>query len=400
MSRPRATALARWTGLALLSLAPTVRAADEAVRLAIEREDYTSAAALLRDRLERAPDDETAQFGLARVLAWSGDYAQAIAIYETLVAQHPDNVDYAFGHAQALLWSGSENAALEELERARRLAPDYEAVWRLEFALLRQRGANEQARLEALGPEAERRFPQGDWWSPVGTAAGTTELTVSRVVQSLSNGTPDWHTTLIRVSREKPSGAGFSGSMQREQRFGASDTAAGFEARFSATPVWTTGLDLEFSPDADFMAQTTIAGWASRPVSSAWETVIRARHRRYDSAEVTSGAATAARYVGDFRAAYTLNLARLNGDATSLAHVVTLNYYRSEALELDLTLSRGEEAEAVSPGAVLQTDIRAVTLGARHRLGGNWRLEWWLGTQRQGELYRRKYVGVSIAAGL
>lgn len=386
-----------------LAAGPRVLAATDAITDAIEREDFATAEALLRAELGEAPDDESLRFELARVLAWAGNYTAALAEYDALATARPGNVDYALGRAQTYGWAGRDAAALAEIERARGLAPDYEAVWQLQFSLLRRGGSALRERLDALRPEAAMRFPESDWWREQPLAepiAARTELSVTGEHQSLSTNVDDWNSLAARVTRLRSSGESYYGAVQVDERFGGSDTVLAGGFSLAATPEWTTGVDLALGPDAEFLPETALAGWASRPLANAWETTLRLRYRSYSSAVVTSAAGTAARYFGNFRAAYTLDFARLRGEETSLARIAALSYYHSDRVQLDLTLASGEEAEAIAPGNVLRTDVSAVTIGTRLRISERWQINAWLGTQRQGDLYRRKFLGVSLATGL
>jgi YaiO family outer membrane protein len=107
-----------------------------------------------------------------------------------------------------------------------------------------------------------------------------------------------------------------------------------------------------------------------------------------------------ARYFGDFRVAYAVDFARLRGDSTTAAHSAAVTYYASARTQLTANIAVGEEAEAVAPGLVLRTDVRAVSVGGRHALDARWGASWWFGSHRQGDLYRRRYVGVSVSRGL
>jgi YaiO family outer membrane protein len=376
--------------------------ADANVDRAIERSDYATASQYLRAELDRSPGDEAARFKLAQVLAWSRDYGGAIAEYDTLIDARPRNVDYIFGKAQALSWDRRDAEALTELERARSLAPDYEDVWRLELAIL-ERG-DDAGRRDQLRDAAARRFPQARWWQATerpasGPAAPALKLTAGTVHEALSTSAPDWQRLFVEVDRRRDAG-GLHAGVGRDERFGLRDVTLDGGADWRISARWSTGVDLALGPDADFMPRTAASMWALRSLRDGWETEFRVGHRTYGEASVTSTGLGFSRYFGDFRAAYRVDFAELDGATTSAAQSVTLNYYRSPRTDFRLTFVTGQEAEAVGPGAVLRTDVSGFSAGARHPLGERFGLSWWLGSQRQGTLYRRKYVGVSLTAGL
>jgi YaiO family outer membrane protein len=387
---------------ALWSLAGATYAADADVARAIERHDYAAASHYLRAELEGSPDDEAARFKLAQVLAWSKDYGDAIAEYDTLIAARPDNVDYIFGKAQTLSWDRRDAEALTELERARSLAPDYEDVWRLELAVL-ERG-NDVVRRNQLRDDAARRFPQARWWQAAerpadDRAAPVTQLTTGTVRETLSTNAPDWQRLFVQVDHRRAAG-GVHGGVSRDERFGLRDVTLDGGADWRISARWSTGVDLAFGSDTAFMPRTAASAWALRSLQDGWETEFRLARRTYSEAHVTSAGLGFSRYFGDFRAAYRVDFAELDGATTSAAQSVTLNYYRSPRTDFRLTFVTGQEADAVGPGAVLRTDISGFSAGARHPLGERFGLSWWLGSQRQGTLYRRKYVGISFTAGL
>lgn len=135
-----------------------------AARAAVERRDFIEAERALIDRLSLAPEDAEARYLLARVLAWQGRHEHALAEFERLLANEPANSDYLLGEAQALVWKGEPERALPLLAKARRLAPQYEDVWRAQIAALvalGDAGRLRQARL--IRAEARRRFPQSSW---------------------------------------------------------------------------------------------------------------------------------------------------------------------------------------------------------------------------------------------
>ncbi|MDX1500339.1 MAG: YaiO family outer membrane beta-barrel protein, partial [Woeseiaceae bacterium] len=66
-------------------------------------------------------------------------------------------------------------------------------------------------------------------------------------------------------------------------------------------------------------------------------------------------------------------------------------------LGLGVAWTEGREAEAVAAGTVLETDVSGITVTGRHGLGRRWTVDWWLGTQEQGDFYRRRYAGLALA---
>jgi YaiO family outer membrane protein len=381
--------------------ANAIAPAEDPLAVALERQDFTTAIALLRARLEVSPADAELKFALARALAWSGDYAAAVAEYDDLQTAYPDNADYAFGRAQTLAWAGRPEAALQELEHARTLAPDYEDVWRLEHALLARRGDTDP-RLQSLRKQAARRFPAATWWhetAPVGSARASLRFTAGTVQESLSTAVPDWGSEFVNVSRRGESG-GFYASVSREKRFAASDTVVAGGVDWRASERWTLGLDLGLGPGADFMPRRSAGVWALRAWPRAFETQFRLRFRDYRATEVGMSGVTLAKYFGDFRAAWSVDRAELAGAPASLSHSASLSYYRSQRTQFILNVVNGREAETIGPGQVLRIDVSGLSAGATHALGERFSLAWWLGSIRQGDFYRRRYVGVSLTADL
>jgi YaiO family outer membrane protein len=391
--------------LVLTLFADAGASAASGVSAAIEREDYAVAAALLRAELAAAPDDEMAQFTLARVLAWAGDHTAALAQYDALIAAHPVNVDYSLGRAHVLAWTGRDEAALSELARARSLAPDYADVWRLELALLARRD-DSAVRLRELRSQAAARFPASDWWQDsdehesTAPATAETELAFGSLRERLSNGAPDWTSSFVQVSRRGNEGALLYGAIRREERFDRSDSIVAGGAGWHVLQRWSLGFDLDLGSNVDFVPRVAATAWAQLNSPGGWETQFRLRQRDYGDVDVTSAAVTLGRYFGDFRAAYTLDISRLQGAATSAGHSATLSFYATDRTQLNVTVAAGDEAETIGPGRVLRMDVGGYSLGLRHTLNDRWRLSGSLGSHRQGDFYTRRYVGFSVSAGL
>ncbi|WP_405229634.1 YaiO family outer membrane beta-barrel protein [Lentisalinibacter sediminis] len=343
---------------------------------AIGERDWPAARALLRDALAERPGDPALRFRLAQVLRWSGEPRGALAEYDALLDEFPDNVDYVYGRALALEQLGREAEALEGARRAARLAPEYEAVRRLE-----QRLAEDE--------------------NPDAAHAGTRYfLTAGAGYEDLTNGLPGWQQQFLRLDGETAASGDYHVSLGRYERFDRSDLEFGVGGIWQAGEDWTLQAELALGGDADFLPDTGFYGRVLRTLGDGWNAAAAFRHRRYETTTVSTWSAEAERYFGDYRASYTLNASRLHGATTSLSHVVSLGWYPRAGLSFGLVAATGEETEVVAPGQVLETDVDSLALTGRHALAPRITLDWWLGTHAQGDIYRRRYAGLAVRFGL
>lgn len=379
---------------------PAVAAASADVDAAIKAGDLESATKLLEQELEIRPFDDAKRFQLARILANKEQYSQALAHYEVLVRQHPENVDYSFGRALVLAWMGSDAKALTELTRAKRLAPDYEDVWRLHFVVA-QRQKEHDVDLEALRLEAKTRFPQASWWrDPASERKFNWLLSVGGAHEDISDGLPDWNNQFTEISWLRDSDSRYFARLVRDERFDQSDITFAAGGEWQLPLAWFAGMELARSDSPSFQPKNAFMVHVGRSLTNGWGVDFRWRQRKYDTATVSTYTALAERYFGAYRAAYSLNASRLHGEETSLAHVLTLNWYMTDRTSVGLVVATGEEAEAIVPGQVLRSDVTSVTLSGRHILNHRLTLNWWAGTHEQGIFYERRYVGMALSVAL
>ncbi len=372
------------------------------VENAVSRQDFTTATDLLDDHLVKYPDDNAARFKRAQVLGWAGNYTKARNEFDSLVAESPGNVDYVFGRARILARQGHAAEALQEVGRARQLAPDYEAIWQLQFQLLAQQ-ENETAdqELTALRPEAEQRFPQANWLqaSRHESASGWRVL-IGLNVESLSDDLPGWNQVFLEVMTNRSNGARYFLRAARHERFGNSDSAIGGGGDWQLAGEWFAGMNAQVSPSAEFQPGYEVGGHFGRALFHDWVADLQYRRRHYDTAIVDSYVATTEHYFGSFRAAYSLGLSHLHGASNSVGHTITLNWYKSDNTSFGVSFNRGDEAEAIGVGQVLITSVHGITITGRHTLNDRFGVNWWLGTHEQGEFYRRQYAGMAVSIGL
>ena len=81
----------------------------------------------------------------------------------------------------------------------------------------------------------------------------------------------------------------------------------------------------------------------------------------------------------------------------SCNHRATLNFYPDVGGNYGLIVTAGDETEVVAPGQLLNTDVNSIVITGRHPVGKEMSILWRLGSYRQGSLYRRNMVGLSVA---
>jgi YaiO family outer membrane protein len=356
----------------------------------------------LQERLATGSENTALRAELARLLSRAGRYQEALGEYDALIHSFPEDVDHALGKAQLLFWLEDYAKAMTELERAKRLAPDYEAVWQLQLAVMqRRRHETDSARIMTLRNEAEARFPNSAWWRiPQPRRVPRWLLTLGAGYENLSNDLPDWNSQFLQLDWRRDQNSRYFARLARDARFDNADPQIALGGEWGSGDKWTGGLEFNTSTTANFQPKTGASLHVGRRLAAGWGVDLRWRQRRYDTAIVSTFTSTAERYFGNFRAAYGLNLSHLHGLGDTVAHTLTFNWYVGEKHSFGIVVADGEEAEAVGTGQVLQTDVTSATFSGRHLLSDRHTLAWWVGSHRQGDLYRRDYVGLAITIGI
>lgn len=310
----------------------------------------------------------------ARELASAGDTESAISILDQLRAAFPHDVDYAFARAQLFARQGRDAEALDELRDAMRLAPDYAEVRDFYDALL--------ARQHPAPADAAQ-------WSLLAGAG----------YQDLDSGLPSWNEQFFEISRQQQQ-ATLRAGINRDQRYDQADVAVSIGGDRNFASGWLGGLNLSIASNADFRPELEYSANVGRALERGWVAGVRFRRREYETIAVSSASTTIEKYLGQYRAAYSLVASRLPGASTLFGHVASVNWYYSERASVGLTVSSGKEAEAIGPGQVLESDVRGISVNGRRQLNERFGLQWWFGLHDQGDFYRRTYLGLAVSIKL
>jgi YaiO family outer membrane protein len=370
----------------------------DTVRLNAERGELDRAEQLLTETLERNPEDAEARFQRARLRSRAGCWDGAAADYEDLLERHPEDADYWFGHGQVLLWGGSPRTAAMAAREARERAPNYEAAWRLELqALLATDDAQARATAEALVREARVRFPHSAWvLRPEPRApAASMRAGVSVGKETLSNEFANWSSAVIDVEHNSAGRIVFA-RIGSTERFGLRDREYAAGMVWPGTDRWRTEIEVSHSPSANVLPDYSAMAGAHRRLASGWSAGINARHARYADTYTELIAATAERYMRNFRFSYQLFLGKANGGDATLSHVVRSDYYYGNGSSVGALLAHGEEQESLGGGRVINTKVNALAIIGEQRLAANWAMTWTISHHEQGSLYTRDGLGVGF----
>ena len=153
------------------------------------------------------------------------------------------------------------------------------------------------------------------------------------------------------------------------------------------------------APGADFLPRGYADLRVQRALAAGWVVAASVRHSAYRDTDVDRLALGVERYVGSWRAGYTLNLTDADGQRL-VGHDLAIDRYYGERSSIGLRLATGEDTGIVDAGAqepgVITSDVDAAYLQGRHWLGPRWALQWTAGALRQGDLYERRAVQLGL----
>ena len=356
----------------------------------------------LEESVAASPDDTDARDALARSCARAGEHAEALAQYDALLTRNAANPDWLLGKSQALMALGRPRQALPLLEGARRDAPDYEDLWRVNASALDQLDEFDAA--NALLTQAAARFPQSTW--PRERQAALRErrllergirLSADVSYEELSGDRPAWKGASLGVNARLGENRHAFAGLHLEERFGTRDEQLqlGYSARLGEA--WSYGVSGDVAPDAEVLPEWTVAVDAGRALPDNWGIGFRLRHSSYLSSDVDTISALVDRYVNAWSIGYSLNAAKTSGiDDASFGHLLRLAHEYGDSSRAALVVGFGEEAETVAPGVVQVTDTRSIALAGLHWTSTAWGIAWEAGWHEQGDFYDRFRIRLGL----
>lgn len=429
----------RLTALACCLLASPVMATEDPKRLEQRA----------RLELRASPNDADARFRLARALSWQRRYNEAQVEYAQLLKTNPDNADYLLGAAQVHLWRGAAAKALPLLAQARRRAPAYEDVWRLQIQALLALGDTARIRqAHSVRTEARRRFPQGDWRfaqldgaptqtpaavvvaperaptaaapapavaaiAPAAAAPGmplplpTAQSEPARqtrprftgeagmAYEQLSNNLPAWREQRLGGEWRQPDGQLVYGGLRTTSRYGLSDQEAHLGGVFPAA----TGLQFQAEVGASGSHRVLPEHYLSALIhvqpATGWSLTAGVRGTSYDSGTTQLAQFGVDRYIGAERFGYMLYEGGPSGAGRSPSHRWQWAHTYGDRDWFALSVAHGRETEYAGAG-FRTSQVRSLALAGRHEVAPDWAIAWEVGSHRQGDFYTRRGLRLGL----
>jgi YaiO family outer membrane protein len=213
----------------------------------------------------------------------------------------------------------------------------------------------------------------------------------------LSNGYSNWDSAYLDAEHRFGERHSAYGELQQARRYNLTDRELSGGYYHPLGEAWTAHIEASASPDHQFLPRNMLFGQMQYAFAEGWDIQAGLRRSQFNAASTDVTVLTGERYWGNFRAAYTLYLAKLQNAGTAPSHQLQLSYYYAENSSLSLSGSRGRQAENLGPGlGLLLLDVRNISLFGRHWLSQDWGLSYEAMSEHQGNLYSRKGIRLGL----
>ncbi len=211
----------------------------------------------------------------------------------------------------------------------------------------------------------------------------------------LSNGSPDWRETTLRITRSMGKNEVKSLALTQTNRFALDDHELSGLIATRLSPQLTASATASISPTHRVLAKNTFEGALQYEFAPAWLIHSALGRKNYNSTRVNQGLLMLEHYFSDFSASVAWKPVRSSGVGSSSAEL-RLAWYYSDTDSVGLIHSTGKEVTTITPGNVVLTDVRSTALQGRHWLSRQWVVNYGLSHTRQGSFYNRRSARLGV----
>lgn len=222
------------------------------------------------------------------------------------------------------------------------------------------------------------------------------EIELGHSVESLSNGFAPWHEAFLTVTKRFKPHQTLSGTWQEVSRFSLRDHAAQLSFHQPLGSRWGALVEIKASPTHRILPKWASFAQLERSFKGGWGVQAGWRHSEFNTGSTNLWITSVERYVGNWRAAYTLFAGARRDAGLSASHLAQGNYYYSERNSFGVGIVLGRELENVGGRGIIATQVRGAFLNGRHWVTERWGVRYQLTLHQQGSLYTRKGAGFGL----
>jgi len=229
------------------------------------------------------------------------------------------------------------------------------------------------------------------WADSAAPGGVTTHIELSTDSSRLSNGTPDWRETSLRLTHKLSRQSVRSVVMTQTNRFGLDDQEISGLLSTPLSDKLTAIVGGSISPTHRVLARQRAEGTLQYEFAPAWLVHGGLSQRRYDAARVDQASWMLEHYFSSFSVSAAWKPVRASGVRSESAEL-RFSYYYGDANFMGVIVSSGQEATSTTPSTVVLADVRATALLGRHWLSRQWAVNYALTRTHQGSFHTRNSV--------
>ena len=150
------------------------------------------------------------------------------------------------------------------------------------------------------------------------------------------------------------------------------------------------------APDADILPRAAGSLHLQRILDGGWVIGFGLRHSSYESTYADVESFSVERYLRAYRFAYRISSGKAESAERTITNEFRTDFYYKEPSMVGFSLASGQESESIGIGRLIRTDVSAASLQGLHWFTQSWAVYWRVGYHRQGKLYSRTGVDVSL----
>lgn len=364
--------------------------------VAVSNKSFRQAEIILQKHLQHVEKDTQARFLLARVLSWQKKWPEALDQFNVLLEAQPNSADFLLARANTFEWTGQRKQALQDLEKARELAPDYSEIWRSEIVILmRDKKPTSQNQAKALANEASQQFPDIDWDSLLITETAeiidnnkyTAEVLYGH--DELTNNRSPWEIVSAKLAMQTPAKHFTHVQLDSIERFDLDDWQIGGSYALPLAESWSLYAGATYSPTHKVIANRMLETRISKSFPAGLNLHAGLSHAKYSDTSSQQLYLTGEYYWSEFRVAYTYRLIDVLNAGTGENHNIQFNKFYSSVNMIGASLAAGEDVEFDGSSDPPISDVLTLSIFGRYMFQPQWSLIYSLTYHQQGDFYNR-----------